>query len=296
MLNFKRLIHLIWILILILSCSKDESNSEIIVFENPKKVNIIGYNGQIMEPFISKDGTTLFFNNLNEASENTNLHWAEKINDTLFQYNGEIAGVNTLYLEGVPTMDSVGNFFFVSTRNYSTTLSTLFWGQYNYGTISNVELIQGLSKMQAGWLNFDIEVSADGQNLYFVDAQFDQNGIPISTDIVIASKNISGFERITNSSDILKNVNTNALEYAACISNNQLELYFTRFSTPVEANKPPEIYYSTRKSTIEPFNLPKKIQNLSGFIEAPTITNDQKKIYFHKKENNLHVLYMIEKK
>jgi hypothetical protein len=58
-----------------------------------------------MEPSISRDGQYLFFNNSNDPSVNTNLHWAERIDDLTFQYRGEIAGVNTTSLEGVASMD-----------------------------------------------------------------------------------------------------------------------------------------------------------------------------------------------
>ena len=187
-------------------------------YSNPVKVQINGYSGNVMEPFISRDGSILLFNNLNAAPENTNLHWATRINDSVFQYNGEIAGVNTADLEGVPTLDNSGNLFFVSTRNYATALSTLYQAEFSNGTATNVQLVPGVWKLQAGWVNFDIEVSADGNTLYFVDGLFGQGGSPTSADLVIAEKTASRFTRKLNSNDVLKNINTGALEYAACIS------------------------------------------------------------------------------
>ena len=192
-------------------------------------------------------------------------------------------------------MDSNGNFYFVSDRNYASTFSTLYQGRYNNGTVSNVQILQGVSKLQAGWVNFDIEASADGQFIYFVDARFDQSGNPNSADLVIAEKKPNGFQRLPNTADLFKNLNTNALEYAACISNNQLEIYFTRVAVPLTSNSTPEIYYATRKDIAEPFGSPKKTPNISGFVEAATIAQDQKTLYFHKKENNKFVLYLIKK-
>lgn len=291
-------IVIVFFLCILIQCKKENtisSQNDTIFISDPIKVEMVGYNGHIMEPFISKEGSTLFFNNLNEPSENTNLHWAQKITETSFQYKGEISGVNTADLEGVPTMDSAGNFYFVSVRNYFTTLSTLYQGKYTNGEIKNVQLLQGIGKLKPGWVNFDIEVSNDGEYIYFVDALFDQGGKPTTADLVIAKKSANGFERMQNTSEILKNINTSALEYAAGLSSNQLELYFTRLAVPITALSVPEIYYSNRKSTLETFNLPVKIETISGFAEAPTVASDQKTIYFHKRENNRFVLFMTKK-
>src|SRR5947199_3457406 len=100
------------------SCNrKSETTAITLDYTNPVKVQVIGYAGNIMEPFISRDGTTLLFNNLNAAPENTNLHWATRINDSSFQYRGEISGINTPDLEGVASLDRNGILYFVSTRN-----------------------------------------------------------------------------------------------------------------------------------------------------------------------------------
>ncbi len=280
------------------ACKQANSNDNpnpVMEFGQPVRVEMIGYSGNIMEPFLSRDGNTLLFNNLNAPPENTNLHWAMKINDTTFQYKGEITSVNTKDLEGVPTLDNSGNLYFVSNRDYANTLSTLYQCNFSNGTAVNVQLVSGVSKLQAGWVNFDIEVSADGQSLYFVDAQFDQTGNPHSTDLIIAQKNATGFQPLSNSNEIMKNINTDALEYAACISANQLEIYFTRLSVPFSITSQPEILFSTRKNINEVFSSPSKIESITGFAEAPTISPDQRTLYYHKKENNKFVLYLVRR-
>jgi hypothetical protein len=288
----------ILLVVFLSACSRDNKTvnpNPVIEFGQPVKVEIIGYSGNIMEPFVSRDGTTLLFNNLNAAPENTNLHWATKINDTTFQYKGEIAGVNTTDLEGVPTLDNAGNLYFVSTRNYASTLSTLYQCNFFNGRATNIQLVNGVSKLQAGWLNFDVEVSVDGQTLYFVDALFDQTLNPTTADLVIAKKSNSGFQRLPNSSAIMKNINTDALEYAACISVDELELFFTRLVVPFTATSSPEIFVSIRQNVNEPFGTASKIQSITGFVEGPTIAPDQKTLYYHKKENNKYVLYLVRK-
>ncbi|MBC7887902.1 MAG: hypothetical protein H7Z13_08425 [Ferruginibacter sp.] len=266
-------------------------------FDQPCKVEINGFSGNIMEPFLSRDGNVLLFNNLNSTPENTNLHWATKINDTTFQYKGEIAGVNTMSLEAVPTLDNSGNLYFVSDRNYAATVSTLYQCSFSNGSATGVQLIDGVSKLKAGWVNFDIEVSASGQSLYFVDAQFDKNANPATADLVIAGKNGAGFQRSSKSSALLKNINTeDALEYAACISANELVLYFTRIQLPFTVTTSPEIFVSTRQHTDAAFGIPSKIKSIAGFAEAPTIAPDQRTLYYHQKEDDKFVLYLVRKK
>ncbi len=285
---------------LLLSACKHDNNSvgqvPAIEFGQPVKVEMIGYTGNIMEPFLSRDGNTLLFNNLNSAPENTNLHWATKINDSTFRYNGEMAGVNTTDLEGVPTLDNAGNLYFVSTRDYANTLSTLYQCSFSNGTATNIQLVNGVSRLQPGLVNFDVEVSPDGQWLYFVDGQFDQTVNLQAADLVIAKKNGPAFQRLANSSEIMKSINTAALEYAVCISVNQLELYFSRVQIPFTASSSPEIFVCIRQNINEPFGNPVKIQSITGFAEAATIAPDQKTLYYHKKENGSFVLYMVRKK
>lgn len=292
-------VYISFIALLLSACRQDNNTvnpGRAIEFGQPVKVEMVGYTGNIMEPFLSRDGNTLLFNNLNSAPENTNLHWSTKINDSAFQYKGEISGVNTADLEGVPTLDNAGNLYFVSTRNYPTTLSTLYQCNFSNGAATNIQLINGVSKLQAGWVNFDVEVSADGQTLYFVDGLFDQAGNLKGADLVIAKKNGPNFQRLQNSSEIMKNINTDALEYAVCILVNQLELYFTRVTVPFTATSSPEIFVSTRQNINEPFSAPSKIKSITGFAEAAIIAPDQKTLYFHKRENDKYDLYMVRKK
>ena len=291
-------IRLIFIFAIIFNwhCKKNSSSDVTMDYTNPVKVQMIGYSGNIMEPFISRDGHFLLFNNLNAAPENTNLHWATRLNDSTFQYNGEISGVNTPDLDAVPSLAINGMLYFVSTRSYATSLSTIYQCNFTNGSTVNVQLVNGVSKHSPGWVNFDVESSADGNTLYFVDAQFDQSGNPSTADLVIAKKTPDSFQRWTASAEVMKNINTSALEYAACISADELELYFTRLAVPINANSNPEIFVAHRQTKNDPFDSPQKIGTISGFAEAATIAPDQHTIYFHKKDNGVFQLYMIKKK
>ncbi len=282
--------------LLFLACSNDpEPNTEHkLSFGAEQKVTVLDYNDHIMEPFLSRDGTTLFFNNLNYPSVNTNLHYATRIDDITFQYKGEVKGVNTESLEGVPTMTSSNSIYFVSTRSYDTSFSTLYSGDFNTDSISNVELLTGISKNTAGWVNFDVEISADGNYLYTVDGLYDANGGPYEAGLVLAENSGNTFQRVNNLT--LAFVNTNELEYAACISSNMLELYFTRVAAPLTITSVPQIYVTTRTTVKEPFGKPYKINEITGFVEGPTISPDNQLIYYHKKVNETYGLYMVRKK
>ena len=280
--------------ILLASCGMDkqsDNNATRVVFEMPKKVQMLGYTDAIMEPFLDRKGSILFFNNANEAAVNTNLHWSTKINDTVFQYQGEIRGVNTLDLEGVPTMDTLGNFYFVFTGNYGETLATIYQGNFASGLVQNKMLVSGISRNTMGWVNFDVEISPDGKMMYFVDGRFDEKGGPHEADIVLAEKKEGTFKRSSDLNDILQRVNSEALEYAAAISKNGLRLCFTRVRAPLNGNSEPRLYMASRKNENEPFSDVERIEEITGFVEGATFNDDDTGIYFHKKENGNFVLY-----
>src|SRR5471032_1721771 len=64
-------------------------------FANPSDVAITGYTGDAMEPFISRDGQYLFFNNRNDPAINTDIYCAARVDDQTFTFLGPVAGVNS---------------------------------------------------------------------------------------------------------------------------------------------------------------------------------------------------------
>ncbi len=264
-------------------------------FATPRRVTIQGYSGDAMEPFLSRDGRYLLFNNLNSPTINTNLHYAERVDDLTFVYRGEIAGANTSSLEGVPTMDASGNLYFVSNRSYDTTFATIYQGIFSGGSMTNVELVSGVSIQIPSVVNFDVKVSPDGNTLYFVDAQFGSAGSPETADLVIASRSGTAFVREANSPGVLTNINTPALEYAAAISANGLELYFTRFDGRAQPPVPPAIYVAARTSLSEPFSVPRRIMASTGFVEAPTISTDRRRLYCHRRDGDRFSISMVSR-
>ncbi len=261
------------------------------VFTNPQPVTIQGYSQDAMEPFISPDGNYLFFNNSNSAAQ-TNLYYATRIDDLTFQFQGEIVGANAPGLNAVASMDSNNIFYFVSTRSYSQTLSTIFSGNFSNGSLSNVAIVPGISKDKLGDVNFDQCISPDGSTLYFVDGVFNGGSVPQHASIAIAKRNGDQFARLKNSVEIMRKVNTHGLNYAPDISKSGLEFFFTRIpgQPPMP---PPVIYTATRASKSVPFGKPRKIEAITGFAEAPALSPDEKSLYYHLQVNGTFVIYRV---
>ncbi len=266
------------------------------VFTNPEPVTIEGYSQDAMEPFISPDGNYLFFNNSNSATT-TNLYYATRINDVTFQFQGEIAGANAGpgTLTAVASMDINNTFYFVSPRSYMPpTFSTIYSGSFSNGSLSNVALVQGVSKEKLGDVNFDQCISQDGGTLYFVDGVFNGGSVPKAASIAIARRHGDHFVRLKNSAEIMRKINTHDLNYAPDVSKSGLEFFFTRI--PIQGSQPkppPVIYTATRSKTSKPFGAPRKIEAITGFAEAPALSPDEKSLYFHVQVNGTFVIYRL---
>ena len=144
------------------------------------KVTISGLTFDAMEPFISLDGNTLFFNSLNSGG-NTNLYYATKVNDSTFNYVGLVAGTydpSPNHLDAVASHDSLNNFFWTSLRGYPSPMENLHRGIYSGGNVSNITRVYGDFNIYNfnypfGWLIMDAAINYQGNLLYFCNAKFD---------------------------------------------------------------------------------------------------------------------------
>lgn len=291
--------------ILLVSCSSnDKNNSEIIYPKFGPEIEVIinGLSFDAMEPFISADGNYLFFNNINDGI-NTKLYYATKINDSNFNYIGELTGANqttTPHLDAVADMDINGNFYWTSTRDYPNILNNLFHGTFSAGNLTEIERVQGDFNMNTpGWLIMDHGISLDGQYLYFINSRFDDANCvgPCETTIGVAKKdNPSTFSTLPNSASILQHINdANYIYYAPCISSDNLELYYTRYlKGQITSSTVFEICVAVRSNALSEFSIPKVLfsEIISNLIEAPSLTVDKNIIYYHQKINNTHKIKM----
>jgi Tol biopolymer transport system component len=196
--------------------------------------------------------------------------------------------VNTPALEGVASMDRDGNFYFVSTRSYDQTASTLYRGKFADGGLTGVELVPGVSLKRPGIVNFDAEISSDGNTLYFVESEFGFLGQPKSARILLARREGNAFVRDVNSASILKAINTDTLNYAPATSASELEIFFTRLEA-----QGPAIYIAKRAGKSQPFERPLRLSAINGFVEGPALSPDELSLYYHKKENGRFVIYRV---
>lgn len=303
-----KLIYIVSILVLmLLSCTSNDNeinNPQTIYpeFGSEIDVTINGLSFDAMEPFISSDGNYLFFNNLNDGI-NTKLYYATKVNDSTFNFVGELTGANQAtspHLDAVADMDMNGNFYWTSTRNYPAELNNLFHGTFSAGNISDIERVQGDFNMNIpGWLIMDHGISLDGQFLYFNNARFDGSNCqgPCETTIGIAQKNTaSTFSTLPDSSSILQNINdSNYIYYAPCISSDNLEFYYTRYlKGEITPNTVFEICVAVRSNSSLEFSVPSVLfsETISNLIEAPTLTVDKSIMYYHRKTTNSHKIVM----
>jgi len=97
--------------------------------------------------------------------------------------------------------------------------------------------------------------------------------------------------RLSNSSAIMRKINTGGLNYAPCPTASGLEFFWTRVD-PANVSGI-GIYTATRANTSKPYGTPIKIEAATGFVEAPTISADGKSLYYHKNENGTFVIYRL---
>ena len=258
----------------------------------PQRVVVAGYDDDAMEPFITRDGRYLLFNNLNAPTTNTDIHFASRQNDFTWLYRGKVSGINTTSLEGCPTMDRAGRMFFVSPRNYPQTLCTIYSGQFRDGQVTDVQMVESISRKQPGLVSFDVDVSPDGTTLVFVDSRFLPLVGPLFSDLVIAQWDGTRFIRSPDSARFLAQVNTSSLEYSPTISDDKLTLYFTRYSR-VFGYKGPQIFRAIRPLPSAPFGKPEHMEGLGEFVEGTALSADERLLYFHRKDGKRFNLYAI---
>jgi hypothetical protein len=146
---------------------------------------------------------------------------------------------------------------FVSTRSYEQTQATIYRARFHDGVAGAPELVEGVSRRKAGWVNFDAEISADGNTLYFVDGYFGSAGKPLRATLTAAARSGQSFRRLDASERLFARINSNWLQYAPHISADEPELFFTRVKR------------------IEP-------SAIQGFAEASsTLSPDGRSPYYH---------------
>ena len=271
-------------------------------FTNERMVTIVGYGSDAMEPFISKDDRYLFFNNL-RGPNNKDIFYAEKINDTTFEFKGEVQGVNTSYVDGNPTMDARNIFYFISTRDLDIGNKTIFSGSFSDGKVTGLHQIEGSINIPEPYrINMGVEISKDGNTLFTSNAMFNiGENFPHKGSIRFALKNENAFNIPGNEADIMVNINNDsAIQYAGEISSDGLELFYSQ----VTLSDPPvfELLYAKRELPGGTFNKPVAIakpfeSDRYAIVEAPSLSDDGRRLYYHKmdKERGIYSIFMLSR-
>jgi hypothetical protein len=267
------------------------------VYGNEKLVTINGYTVDAMEPHLHTNDNALFFNSLNDGVA-TSLLYAVRVNDTSFNLVNFVPVVNqtvTPRLDAVASIDTMDNFYWVSTRGYPSNFDNLHRVRFLQSGYTNFGRVHGdFYIYQPGYLIMDAAISYYGDQLIYCNAYFNNCGsIPCDASMGIAQKvNDSVFNKIPNTSSIMASINdtVNYCVYAPNLTEDGLELYYTRF---LKTGFNTEILVATRSSTNAAFGTPAILVNAPGLTpEAPTLTADKSKMYFHKKLNGTYRIYV----
>lgn len=259
------------------------------------------------EPYVSRDGRFLFFNS-GEAEGNKDLHYAEATARG-WEYRGALGpDVNTRKeVEGNPTMDRAGIFYFVDggvpamirTGRFSPDGRLLDLARVAAAPARKVELF---AQRVTG--NMGVEVSADGSTLYFDRATWRLAGIRVRSilacDILLMTRTATGFAfDEARARRVLANVNGPDIDYAESISADDLELFFTRLAVAdVESgNVRSRIMRAVRPSRDAPFEAPEMVASIGDrdFVEGPALTDDGRTLYYHKRVGQKFRLFRVRR-
>lgn len=274
---------------------RDQPRVEAVVdtsYSQPQPVTITGYHGHAMEPFVSRDGMLLFFNNRNDPKDQTDLHVARRVDDRSFVYLGPLSGANSTSLDGVASLDREGRIYFVSNRDYDSTGNTLWTGRFAGGVVSDVaRLAADFTPRRLLRLNIDLEISADGNTLYVAENRSDLfRAMPATSDLAMARRSGNLFQRLPQSDQLMAAVNSKALEFAPATTADELTLYFTRLDVRRLRRKLPDafqIMVSVRPDRSAPWSAPRRIAAFSGHVEAPSVTADGCSVYVHRNDSGV---------
>lgn len=273
------------------------TETSIDLFRKVEQVQISGYSETAMEPLVSPDGRYLFYNNSNEAGTKTRIHFARRLAANKFQYIGILEGSQSDSKDMAPAMDDNGTMYFTSVRDYEKTLKTLFVGSFVGEKITGVRSISGnISSRIPGWLNMDCDVSRDGRQFVYSRARFNPGShLPSQSDLYLADIVNGDIQAVANSEAMMKNINTDELEYAPCLSKDGLELYFTRtkmnMMLGIVNGAKTRIMIARRMTLQDPFQEPLKINGIDGLVEGPTLSTDGDELFFHKRVGDIYAIF-----
>lgn len=221
-------------------------------------------------------------------------------------------GAQTKAVDGNPSLDESGHFFFISTRAYPNPTETIYEATFSVSgspataSIAGVHRLDGLSRPDVPWVTQGVQVTWDGSTLYFDQAKFGSGGPPTESDVIAAKSDGASFVRLSDADNaaLLGNVNTPTfLEYAETLSHDGLEMYFTRtwFDPADLPGVVMCVMRSTRPDASSPFgpatNVAVTAPGPGVLMEAPSLSPDEKTLYYHRRNpgDSFTRLYAIDR-
>ncbi len=267
------------------------------LFTNLREVTIIGVNQDAMEPFISPDGRFLYFNNSNAPGSNTDIQIAARVDDLTFRYLGPLNGANSGALDGAPSVDLGGNLYFTSLRNFAVAGTSQFTTPLFSGFAPLKQPVAIDKKLvgKSGWVNMDLGIAPDGLSAVSSRAFFEPNSpTPSASYLEWWEKAADGWRLSTLGNSWLVNINADGNQrYAPALSYDGRELYFTQVNAE-NGIKTYSIMMTCRTSGAQPFSTATKVASATGkFTEAPTITRDGRRLYFHALRDGVFRIFTV---
>lgn len=267
---------------------------------NEERITIRGYTADAMEVGISQDGRYLLFNDW--KGHDKDIHWAERIDETTYQYKGTVKNTVSPVVDGTPSFDAAGNLYFTSLKSYPKDIRTIYKAGFKDGVALEPVPIDGdiyiTDRNKIGkelWVSLDPDVSDDGTFMFYSEGCFRPGvGFPYPFKVRGARKVAGTYVKIDER--ILTNINTKNMEYAPAISSNGLELFFTRIAKVRGRPKFIGIFVARRESVQEPFSRPEKIMAITGDVEAPVLSGDENHLYYHRKDGGRFMVYRVTRK
>ncbi len=288
-------------------------------FAHPRRVEIrglpIGFGGTPIsteEPFVSRDGRFLFFNS-GKRENRKDLHYAERLAGR-WVYRGPLGPrVNDpREVQANPTMDRRCNLLYLDTAGKTMIRIARF--SPDRGRVDSIRDVDGLPGKKVELFarkvrgNMGVEVSADGSYLFFSRATWRLKrgsrgftvGKLLDSDILFARR--EGTRYVYDAAEtrrMMGRINTPDLEYAASISTDGLELFFTRLALAdyKSGRIRSRILRAARPSVTAPFGEPEMVRAIGSraFVEGPAISGDGKTLYYHKLDGAKFRIYQVRR-
>jgi|TARA_Y100000310_G_scaffold238285_1_gene241659 hypothetical protein len=275
------------------------SSKENHAWSNEESITILDYSADAMEIGISPDDRYLLFND--NQTPNKDMHWSSRIDDKTYQYRGKVVNTVTDTVDGTPSFDRQGNIYFTTLKTRSNDYMSLYRARFEDGTAHEPKPLAGdvhienRDQFLKVWISLDPDISDDGRFLFYSEGRFDPLvGLPYPF-------NVRGAERVGDTfvkmgDQILANVNSDFLDYAPTISTDGLEIFFSRIG---KVNGKPDmigIFTARRVNTTQPFSKPERVMAITGKVEAPVLSGDEQRLYYHRMDGGRFRVYRVTRR